>query len=299
MICTNPTVIYQPDPNWDGNPLHGPNVPVLVPCGKCLACRINRRREWTARLLNEEVYSSSSNFITLTYDEAHLPFDENGNMCVDKRDCQLFLKRLRKKYGKGIRYFLNSEYGPESGRPHYHAIIFNLPDDIYNEAHRIVRYENGRKTVSYWSEVFTEVWGNGSAEFAPANKERCGYCAKYFVDRKQVDEILVPNFSLMSRGGRGSNNLGGIGSRYAEDIKEKVRSLQSHSMLSPNSGKYVALPRMYRNRIYSEEERQQQFAEYLQDFELSPEVQTMYENRALVEANQYRAMHYKHIKSKI
>lgn len=246
--------------------------------------------------MNEEIYSSSSNFFTLTYDELHLPFDDNGNMCVSVRDCQLFLKRLRKKYGKNIRYFLNSEYGPTGGRPHYHAIIFNLPDSIYNNAKRIVRYENGKRSVSYHSEVLDKIWSNGNVEFAQATKERCGYCAKYFVNRKEVDEILVPNFSLMSRGGK--SGLGGIGSRYAEQIADKVRANGSHAMLSPTSGKYVAIPRLYRQKIYSDEERQAMFAEYMKEYEVPEELLSMYENRMIVEANQHRAMTYKNKKSK-
>ena len=51
---------------------------------------------------------------------------------VCKKDIQNFLKRLRKKIDKlnisdndkKIRYYIASEYGPITKRPHYHGIIF-------------------------------------------------------------------------------------------------------------------------------------------------------------------------------
>ena len=284
------------NPNWDGNPLTEYTY-ILVPCGKCLACRINRRREWTVRLLNEEIYSSSSFFVTLTYDNEHLPLDKNGNPCVCKRDVQLWLKRLRKKFGSGIRYFLNSEYG-ELGRPHYHAIIFNLPPTFAPDSHSIIRFSDGHKSISFHSHSFQQIWGKGDVEYSEATKERCGYCAKYFVDRKEIDSSLVPNFSLISKGTK-FNKLGGIGSRYAEAIKSKVRYNQSVSMIHPSSGKYVAIPRLYRNKIYSEEERQKMFQQYFNDYSLSDEYISLLENHKIVEANQLKAMTFKRKKSKI
>lgn len=48
-----------------------------------------------------------------------------------KRHYQLFFKRLRKWYGKPIRYFGTGEYGSKTQRPHYHFIIFGLKlDDL-------------------------------------------------------------------------------------------------------------------------------------------------------------------------
>lgn len=283
------------NPNWDGNPLTKYDH-IFVPCGKCLACRINRRREWTLRLLHEEIYSTSSYFVTLTYDDDHVPYDDNGNQCVCKRDVQLWLKRLRKKFGDGIRYFLNSEYGETFGRPHYHAIVFNLPPTFAPDAKTIIRYDRGRKSISFHSSSFEYIWGKGNVEFSDATAERCGYCAKYFVDRKEIDEILVPNFSLCSRGGR-SGQLG-IGVRYAGEVSDKVKKVGVNGVLNPHTGHYVSIPRTYRNRIFTDEERQERFLDYCKSYEVTPEYQALLDNHQLVEANQYKAMHFKHIKSK-
>lgn len=299
MKCTNPFPKKFINPSWDGfDPLTKYKY-ILCPCGKCLACRINKRREWTVRLMQEEIYSSSSLFVTLTYDEDNVPFDDNGNMSVCKQDVQLYLKRLRKKYGEGIRYMINSEYG-ELGRPHYHGIFFNLPKDlIMSDAKKIVRKLRGRVSISYHSLAFQSVWGKGNVEFSDATKERCGYTAKYFVSRKDVDELLTPNFSLSSRGGRGSSGFGGIGSRYANDIAEKVRHLHTNIMFHPSTGLPVTIPRLYKQYIYTDEERAALTREFIDNFDVSNDVLQMYENRKLVEENQLRAITYKGIKQKL
>lgn len=93
------------------------------PCGQCLPCLINKRRIWTLRMILESFCHSYSSFITLTYDDEHLPVDG----LLSKRDAQLFLKRLRKSlHPRRFRYYLCGEYGPQTHRPHYHAILFGV-----------------------------------------------------------------------------------------------------------------------------------------------------------------------------
>ena len=96
---------------------------LLVGCGKCVMCRIAKRREWTLRLIHESVYWEDSVFLTLTYSDDYLP--KNGSL--DKRQLQLFIKRLRKSLnGRSIKYFACGEYGDNTERPHYHLIIFGI-----------------------------------------------------------------------------------------------------------------------------------------------------------------------------
>lgn len=93
-------------------------------CGKCEPCRVDRRRLWTTRLLLEAQQHSEACFVTLTYDEKHLPADGS----VQVRDLQLFLKRLRRLCVRKLRYFAVGEYGDHTKRPHYHAIVFGCSD---------------------------------------------------------------------------------------------------------------------------------------------------------------------------
>lgn len=98
-----------------------PGVWHKLGCGRCLYCRIQRRREWTIRLLHEAYYHKDNMFITLTYAE--------DPVTLVKKDLQDFFKRYRRyldvNFDKNIKYYAVGEYGEKHDRPHYHAIIFN------------------------------------------------------------------------------------------------------------------------------------------------------------------------------
>lgn len=98
-------------------------------CGQCLPCRINKRRVWLHRLLLEALSHDSKNitFLTFTYDDKSLPSD----CSISRRPLQLFFKSLRKAIApRKIRYYAVGEYGEQSQRPHYHAIIYGLPPEF-------------------------------------------------------------------------------------------------------------------------------------------------------------------------
>lgn len=73
-------------------------------------------------------------FVTLTYDDEHLPKTMEERATLDPLDLQNWLKRLRKAVAPTrIRFYAVGEYGDETFRPHYHAIIFNLPSCRYGQ----------------------------------------------------------------------------------------------------------------------------------------------------------------------
>ncbi|UOF77149.1 replication associated protein [Microviridae sp.] len=146
-------------------------------CGQCMPCRINKGREWTARLLLERNEHRDSCFVTLTIDEVHL---RGRDLC--KRSLQLFLKRLRERVGP-IRYFAVGEYGDVSWRPHYHLIIFGLSP---------VQEEEVKKA---WPYGFVQV---GTADVG-AVKYITGYVLKKMTRETKALNGRVPEFALMSR----------------------------------------------------------------------------------------------------
>ena len=122
MQCTNQKDIYID--------VCGVSTPVSVPCGKCVPCLVNKRSDWSFRLEQEHRVSKTAHFVTLTYDAKHLRTDGS----LEKRDLQLYLKRLRKNesvnYGnQRLRYYAVGEYGTHGGRPHYHILLFNATDE--------------------------------------------------------------------------------------------------------------------------------------------------------------------------
>ena len=86
---------------------------LVIPCGRCMECRLRKKREWALRCEHEASLHDENCWFTLTYDDAHLP-DRNS---LRRRDLQLFLKRLRKVM-KPFRFFGCGEYGDDSNRPH-------------------------------------------------------------------------------------------------------------------------------------------------------------------------------------
>ena len=123
---------------WESYP---PNARLKIPCGRCVGCRLERSRQWANRCMLELQYHESSYFVTLTYDDEHVPvtyYSENvdgearSGLTLRARDLQLFMKRLRKEHSyERLRFFACGEYGSNSYRPHYHAIIFGLTLDDF------------------------------------------------------------------------------------------------------------------------------------------------------------------------
>lgn len=133
---------------------------LLLPCGKCLACRIRRRSVWTIRLLHENSVHQRSRFITLTYRDDTLPMRGNDPRGIlVKSDLQNFFKRYRKLSRiPGLKYYACGEYGEQGDRPHYHAIVFG---------------------DSPGEQELNSYWGLGRCSSDPVNGKSIAYVAGY------------------------------------------------------------------------------------------------------------------------
>lgn len=69
---------------------------------------------------------------------------------------QKFFKRLRKKFGEGIRYFACGEYGSKNGRPHYHALLFN-----FDFTDKKLWQVNKNGTKYFVSDALSKLWTAG------------------------------------------------------------------------------------------------------------------------------------------
>ena len=174
-----------------------------VPCGRCVGCRIDNKRSWAIRAMHEASLSPDNCFITLTYDDDHVP---EGHT-LRKTDFQKFLKRMRYRYGS-FSYMLVGEYGPTTLRPHAHALIFGLD---FSEGPGEEDLESG-----HWSsEMVSKCWKFGYNSVGTFTEERAAYVAGYCLkklsgsrDRKERERIdpdtgevwhVDPEFFLMSR----------------------------------------------------------------------------------------------------
>lgn len=147
---------------------------LTLPCGQCVGCRLERSRQWAIRCAHEASLYADNCFITLTFSDEHLPEDRS----VDVRIFQLFMKRLRKQYGDGIRFFHCGEYGERFGRPHYHACLFNFdfPDKYF---WRI----SPTKNRLYRSPSLEVLWPFGHCEIGSVTFESAAYVARYVLKK--------------------------------------------------------------------------------------------------------------------
>lgn len=179
--------------------------PMKVPCGQCIGCRLEHSRQWAMRCVHEASLYDQNCFITLTYAPEHLPEDESLNL----RHFQLFMKKLRKKYGPKIRFFHAGEYGAKYRRPHYHAILFN---------HAFTDMKPWKKSPSgamlYRSAELEKLWPYGYSSVGHVTFESAAYVARYVMKKITGDQAeqhyktetrfgeifdLKPEYTTMSR----------------------------------------------------------------------------------------------------
>lgn len=194
----------------------------LVPCGKCPACLANKRQEWVFRLRCEYYACNFGLFVTLTYDDEHLPPEG-----VKREDLQLFLKRLRKRLGnRSFRYFITTEYGDNTHRAHAHGLFFFNSSVILNDS----LYNN-----------ISEAWSNGFVSFGDIEEGSIVYCTKYCLKKTAVPPGKNQPFQLMSRRpGIGYTHIEEFGEYYQQNMQFGVSYLPGVSS---------RMPRYFRDKI--------------------------------------------------
>lgn len=188
-------------------------------------------------------------FVTLTYDDDHLPYGET----LHRPDFQKFMKRLLKNTGKKIRLFYCGEYGGETFRPHYHACFFGWrPNDP-----ELFSVNNGFQLFT--SKALSKTWGLGHATFGELTFETAAYTARYCTKKitgknaKQHYEYIVPETGeIIDRVPEfsGQSLKPGIGAtwlqKYGSDIYSKDEVILQGKAMKP--------PRFYDNAFAKIEE---------------------------------------------
>lgn len=129
---------------------------------------------------------------------------EYKGISLSKEDLQKFWKRLRKHYKTKCKYLAAGEYGTQTSRPHYHAIVFGLPVDVSN----LKYYGIGSNGDTLWTnEELTKVWGKGQVIIGSVTFKSVSYVVRYTIKKwKHKDEGLnkilgrTPEFLVMSQG---------------------------------------------------------------------------------------------------
>lgn len=205
---------------------------IMVPCGKCYACRLKNRMDWTYRLHKELMNSVSAYFVTLTYSPENLPYNvdtKTGEMIpvLRKVDVQTFIKNLR--YYSKLRYYCVGEYGEEFNRPHYHLLIFNCSRE------GILRVES--------------IWKKGNIHIGRVQTASIHYITKDMMKTKtKLERGGVEGFRIMST----KPAIGGQ-KRFIDSLMNNKLDDDFTVWLN---GYKLAMPRYYRERVFSVKQKE-------------------------------------------
>lgn len=190
---------------------------MVVPCGQCLSCRLDKANEWAIRCVHEAKMHVHNCFITLTYNNDCVPAD----MSLHREHLQLFIKRLRRYadyhgFSK-IRFLCCGEYGGENARPHYHIICFGyFPKDVRKVSNLSADYN------LFYSPTLEKLWPYGYNTVGAVNFESARYVAKYSLKKQTGKNAAIYQELGISPEFVGASLKPGIGAdyfkKYAEDI---------------------------------------------------------------------------------
>lgn len=247
-----------------------------VPCGKCADCRRKIARSWKFRLLSELTYLKSKGwnvaFCTLTYNESSLPYipqscfkrmaDYRAIKCFSREDVSSWICNIRHwcKYhfrfvgDKSLMYFVASELGSITQRPHYHAILAWPSELDYERMHSVCSY--------YWEHGFLfprhYLGDKGMLSFEVVGdySKVLSYVSKYVC--KDLDFMASIADVELNRGTKVFKNClpfhvqsRSLGWRYFESLSavDKFSLLSSGQTFLGNSDFLEPLPLYIRNKL--------------------------------------------------
>lgn len=194
-----------PIPNTDYKGLAYSKGVTEFDCGACPECLKKRSNVWALRAVYEAKEHLYNCMVTLTYDNferdksgkiiGELPV--NPNLVVNKRDIQLFIKRLRKWCAsfssEKIKYIACAEYGKSTHRAHYHLILFGVrfPDMHFYK-------KSKRGNFIYMSNTLSKLWNHGICTIDSISV-RAGvamYCTKYCAKSRADNTFMLCSQSV-------------------------------------------------------------------------------------------------------
>lgn len=250
-MCLYPTLIrnpkYKPNKKNGGNPPQIKDIRttfVPIGCKKCIECTKQRGQQWKVRLSEHIKTNRNGIFVTLTFSTESLKqlthdlYEENGGeylegYALDNAIATLatrrFLERWRKKYKKSLPHWLITELGHGSTEHvHIHGIVFT---DHKKDINQIWKY----------GYTFTGDY---------VNERTVNYVMKYVTKIDFEHKEYIP-IILTSPG---------IGRNYVNRLDAKLNKFNpkgtTKETYTTSQGIQLNMPIYYRNKIYTEAERE-------------------------------------------
>lgn len=225
---------------------------ISVPCGRCLWCRVKKAHEWAIRLLHESDNYEDCLFVTLTYDDDHLPKDQS----LKKGHLRNFFKRLRvlthrsrpqsvfnlPTVGYNLKHFSAGEYGGLNGRPHYHSIIFGLS---FKE-HKVKGKDNvvlSGLLYDAWKEKGIPI---GRISIGSVTYDSIRYVTSYVFSKYsgELGRKVYGSKGLSVPFQLSSNKLG-------FDFVMRNKEVLKQNLHIRNRGRIVSMPRYYKDKLFN------------------------------------------------
>ena len=254
MTCYHPNNAHITGTKSDGKKILKFGLPakanqeaLLLPCGQCIGCRLDRSIMWAARCMHEAQMHEQNCFLTLTYNEENLPYDGS----LTPSHFTNFMKRYRHHVSPNkIRFFHGAEYGDNLQRPHHHVCIFGhefTDTEIFRECEGI---------YTYYSPTLEDLWGKGFCTQQDLTLESAAYVARYCLKKITGDKAhahyericpitgeirqIQPEYATMSRGT-------GIGKDWYDKYHSDIFPYDT----TIYKGKNIRTPRYYENLLRS------------------------------------------------
>lgn len=210
-----------------GRPILDPEGDLPLPCGSCAECISARSVDWAVRSRHEISLHKENCFLTLTYDDEHLP----SHICL-KEPFQRFIHYLRRSVKKKISYIVSHEYGSQFFRPHHHCLIFGWEP----KNQKFLKKSKSGESLFTSDSVF-RLWPHGFHSIGTANERSAYYIASYALKGKE-HTIVLPNGEIVNvRDSFDCSKNPGIGLNF---FKKNYKQLL-------NSGE--RLPRYYQKKL--------------------------------------------------
>lgn len=233
---------------------------VPVACGKCMECKKAKAKEWQVRLSEEIKHDKTGKFVTLTFSEESLKELGKEIKILDgyEKDNEIatlatrrFLERWRKKYKKSVKHWLITELGQtNTERIHLHGILFTgNKEDIS----KIWKYGH--------INIGTEKWNDGKLIQEGKNyvsEKTVNYMVKYVNKTDKMHKEY--NSKILTSPGIGKGYL-----KRDDAKKNKYKKQETNEEYRTRTGTKLGLPIYYRNKIYTEEEKELLWLEKLDE----------------------------------
>lgn len=243
---------------------------VPIACGNCMECRKKKSREWQARLLEDIKEHKNGIFITLTFSDQSIAelTDIINKEQIDKETGEVFKRnikgyqldnliatiamrrfneRWRKKYKKAIRHWMVTELGHNGTQNiHLHGIM-------WTELNKLEAY---KEIEEIWK--YGHIWPREKQDRINTyvNEKTVTYTTKYVskLDQHHKNYKSI----ILTSAGIGSNYLKGY-----EWKQNKFNNTNTNTGYRTKTGHIISLPIYWRNKIYTENEREKLWLQIL------------------------------------